>query len=630
MKLIKITTTILLFSVLSSCSKYLDIVPDNIATIDYAFRMRASAEKYLFTCYSFLPEESSYNNSAGLFGGDEMWFVNNTGLTGAFNIAMGSQNTNAPRLDYWNAIKPLWRGIRECNIFLENIQSVKDIGQIEKDQWEAEVKFLKAYYHFYLLTMYGPIPIMKENIPIDASGDEVRVFRRPVDEVVDYIVQLLDESAGNLPTVVRDENSELGRITRPIALGMKAKVLVYAASPLFNGNPDYASYTNKDGTHLFNSTYSSEKWAKAEKACLEAINLCHSLNMKLYYFEETSQTRNITPDLKTEMNSRNSFTERWNSEVIWANTGSPTRLLQIQATPKVLPPAALGNTITLANFAVPLKIASLFYTKNGVPIDEDLDWKYNNRYNLRVGAADTKYQIKEGYTTAEFNFDRESRFYSTLGFDGGIWYGQGNYDVTNLLWLETKSKQSGGKKGPAGHAITGYFAKKYIYYTNVASTTANLYTTTDYPWVMLRLSDLYLLYAEALNESKGPGDEVYSYLNLIRSRAGLPGVQESWSQHSRNPAKFTTKEGLRDIIHRERAIELALEGKRFWDLRRWKEATTAYNSNISGWDMDQETAKDYYREKVIFNQTFSLKDYFWPIRELDLIVNKNLVQSPGW
>lgn len=630
MKYFKITILTILLTYLGSCKEYLDIVPDNIATIEYAFRMRASAEKYLFTCYSFLPELGNLSTSPGLYGGDELWFVRPTANYAPWEIAKGNQNVNSPKLDYWNSIKPLWRGIRECNIFLENIWKVDDLEQFEKEQWEAEVKFLKAYYHFFLLRMYGPIPIMKENIPINASEEEVRVSRQRVDEVFDYIIQLIDEAAEHLPDAVNDENSELGRITLPIALGMKAKILTYAASPLFNGNPDYATYANDDGTLLFNPTYSVEKWKKAADACLEAIELCHSLGMELYYFKETSQIKELSPVIKTQMNSRNSFTERWNSEIIWANTGSSTRALQVHATPKVLPPAAIGNFGVTASLAVPFKVASLFYTKNGVPIDEDSNWNFNNRYDLRVGDAENKYQIKEGYTTAEFNFERESRFYSTLGFDGGIWFGHGYYDINNLLWLETRLGQSGGKRGEFNYAVTGYFPKKWVYYTNILSTTSNTYSTTNYPWVMLRLSDLYLLYAEALNELQGPGTDVYTYLNLIRSRAGLPGVEEAWSNHSRNPEKYTTKEGLRDIIHRERNIELILEGQRFWDLRRWKEATDEYNAPITGWDMDQETAEAYYREKVIFSQTFSLKDYFWPIREYDLIVNKNLVQSPGW
>jgi len=147
---------------------------------------------------------------------------------------------------------------------------------------------------------------------------------------------------------------------------------------------------------------------------------------------------------------------------------------------------------------------------------------------------------------------------------------------------------------------------------------------------MMRLADLYLLHAEAMNEAYGPSEEVYFYLNRIRENTGLPTIQHSWENYSRNPGKYKIKEGLRDIIRRERAIELAFEGHRLWDLRRWKTATDEVPKPITGWDVDQETHEGYYRERFIHRMEFSLRDYFWPIRELDLIVNKNLVQNPGW
>lgn len=621
---------LLILFLATSCNKYLDIVPDNIATIEYAFRLRATTERYLFTCYSYLPQLGNRNTSPALFGGDELWWVRESISSNPWHIARGNQNVTNPYLNFWNDTYPLWRAIRECNIFLENIMNVKDVEDFEKRRWAAEVKFLKAYYHFFLLRMYGPIPIMKENIPISASEEEVRVSRQPVDEVFNYIIELIDEACVDLPDLVDDENSELGRITLPIAMGMKAKILVYAASPLFNGNPDYSGYSNKDGTLLFSQSVNPEKWAKAAVACKEAIDKCHSLGMKLYYFEETNIARNLSDSLKTQMNTRNSFVERWNSEIIWAHTKNNARDLQVNAMPKSLPAAALGNGAVEGHFAVPMRITDLFYSQHGVPIDEDISWPYDNRFSLRKAVDKDRFFIRKGYTTAEYNFDRESRFYSTLGFDGGVWFGQGNFDQENAYWLELKLGQSGGKRGNLNHTVTGYYPKKYIYYTNVLSTTANTYTSVDYPWTMLRLTDLYMLYAEALNELQGPNDESFIYLDLVRKRAGLAGVKESWTTYSRNPTKFNTQQGLREIIQQERNIEFCLEGQRFWDVRRWKTAIEVYNDVISGWDMDQARAEDYYREKTIFRQSFALKDYFWPIREYDLIVNKNLVQSPGW
>ena len=137
--------------------------------------------------------------------------------------------------------------------------SVPDMMEEEKRQWASEVKFLKAYYHFYLLRLYGPIPIIENNLSISASSKEVRVYRRPVDEVFDYIIQLIDESLSNLPETVKDEHTELGRIIFPIALSVRAKILVYAASPLFNGNKDYQGFKDQEGRDFFNAEYKSEK-----------------------------------------------------------------------------------------------------------------------------------------------------------------------------------------------------------------------------------------------------------------------------------------------------------------------------------------------------------------------------------
>ncbi|WP_270090000.1 RagB/SusD family nutrient uptake outer membrane protein [Sphingobacterium sp. SYP-B4668] len=622
----------LLLIMSTSCNKYLDIVPDNVATIDYAFRMRTTAEKYLATCYSFMPKLGDMYANPGMFGADELWLSKDKNWWNNWVTALGQQNVNNPQLDYWNgynASTNLWMGISQCNIFLENIEKVPDMDEVEKRQWKAEVKFLKAYYHFFLLRMYGPIPIIDVNLPISASGEEVRVYRQPVDKVFDYIVRVIDDATIDLRKNVRDENSELGRVTMPIAKGFKAKVLVYAASPLFNGNTEYAGFSGKDGVVLFNSTVDQEKWSRALQACKEAIEVAHEMGHKLYEFEGSLQTKDISEDTRLALNIRGAITDRWNPEIIWANTGSTTRGLQVWSAPHVLEPAHIGVSEPNGSIGVTMKIADLFYSKNGVPIEEDKAFEYNDRYSLKVATEADKYQVKEGYSTAKIHFNREARFYGTLGFDGGVWYGQGRYDDKDPYYLQIKKEQIGGKEGISWHSVTGYYAKKYIHYTNT-TVNQNTYTTTNWPWVMLRLADLYLLYAEAANEVGGPSVDAFQYLDLIRKRSGLPAVQVAWTAHSKNPQKPNTKEGLRAIIRQERGIELALEGERFWDLRRWKTAPEQLNKPIKGWDVDQVSSEAYYREKVLFNQRFSLKDYFWPIREHDLIVNKNLVQNPGW
>ncbi len=219
-----------------SCNDYLDIVPDNVATIDNAFRMRSTAEKFLFTCYSYMPATGHSQTNPAMSSGDEVWFMyppQDISNINTWEIARGNQNKTNPYYDCWSGGRSgtnLWIGIRDCNIFLDNIQKVPNMDQGEKNKWIGEVKFLKAYYHFYLMQMYGPIPLIRENLPIESNSDEVKMFREPVDEGFNYISELLDESMGTLPYEIVDQINELGRITRPIAAAFKAKVLVTAAS----------------------------------------------------------------------------------------------------------------------------------------------------------------------------------------------------------------------------------------------------------------------------------------------------------------------------------------------------------------------------------------------------------------
>lgn len=617
-----------------SCGKWLDVVPDNVATLDYAFRMRSIAERYLMTCYSYIPDFGDKYYNPALYGADEFWLSADKTTWTNWNIALGFQSASSPLVNYWrggNGGSDLWEAVSQCNIFLENISSVPDMEDYEKRQWTAEVKFLKAYYHFLLLRSYGPIPIIDENLPISASGEDVRVVRQPVDQVFDYIVNLISEAEEDLPLELMNDNSDYGRITLPIAAGYKAKILTYAASPLFNGNTDYATFTNKDGTVLFNQTYHHEKWQKAVDALEEAIYIAHLQGYGLYEFEPTLQTREINDSIRVGLTIRGTVTDRWNKEILWAHSNSQSSVGSLQAwiQPKALSPAQVAYSTPNGSTGVPLKIASLFYSENGVPIEEDFTWDFANKYDLQVAGFEDRYYIKENETTVKFNFNREPRFYGSLGFDRGIWYGQGNYDQDNAYWLRLRRGEFGGKAQAGWHSVTSYYAKKLVHFTN-HNPNNSTYSSINYPWVMLRLGDLYLLYAEALNELNGPSEKVYEYLDLIRAKAGLKGVLESWSNFSNVPHKPTTQEGLREIIQRERAIDMAFEGERFWDLRRWKTAPLELNKPITGWDVDQELIEGFYRERILFNQTFRMKDYFWPIHENDLLVNKNLVQAPGW
>lgn len=630
----KLLTAIIIALCFCSCKKFLDVVPDNIATIDHAFNMRQQAEKFLFTCYSYIPRQSimsaSTNENPALSGGDELWF-HNFYLPSGWNIARGFQNVVNPYDNFWQGSgggKDLYQGISDCNIFLENIGRTPDMDQVEKNRWIAEVKFLKAYYHYYLTRMYGPIPIKKVNLPINSAPEDVKVFRDPVDSCFNYVVQLIDEATSDLPETIVNEASELGRITKPIALSIKAEVLVTAASPLFNGNTDYASFKDKRGMLLFNTTYDPQKWERAKEACKIAIDACHSAGNKLYYYNQSVKQYNIPDTLKVQMNIRNAMNEKWNAEIIWANNNSMVDNLQIQSTPRGLDPAKRAAKVVLGNCAVPLKTAAKFYSKNGVPIEEDKTWDYAGRFSLILGTQESRYYLVPEYATAKINMDREPRYYADLGFDGGIWYGQGKFDAVDMWNVSSKKGDPAANIANDTYNSTGIWPKKYVNYVNVIQD--NTYSRENYPWPVMRLANLYLLYAEALNETGGPSAEVYSYLDMIRARAGLQGVVDSWQNFSQNPGKPGTKDGLREIIQRERTIELMFEGQRFWDVRRWKTALREFNQPITGWDIEQKTPESYYRERMLFQQVFSIKDYLWPIREVEIFANSNTVQNPGW
>jgi hypothetical protein len=635
MKKFHIIIAIGLFFIISSCKKYIDVVPDNIATIQDAFSMRSQAEKYLFTCYSYLPKEGSPSENPGMFGGgDEFWLfdnINNINTSG-WRIAKKEQGVTSPLMNFWdgsNQGKPLYRAIRDCNIFLENIDLVPDMTGFEKNQWKAEVKFLKAYYHFYLFRMYGPIPLIEKNLPVSATPEEVKVYRQPIDKCIDYIVSLIDEAGVDLPEILDKPTTDLGRITKPIALAIKAKVLVTAASPLFNGNADYASLQNNDGTVLFNQTIDPNKWERALIACKEAIALAESRGSKLYDFTPNSFTGQLSDATKTTLSIQNAITEKWNVEEIWGNTNSLTYDLQRFSQAR-LDPSKLENQTVSSILSVPIKIAEVFYTKNGVPISEDKTWEYADRYSIRKSTDAEKFYIKNGYETAKLNFDREPRFYADLGFDGGIWYGIARFkDGVDSWTLEGRFGSTAARKEAQNYNVTGYWPKKLVNYQNVINAGGD-YRVVDYPWPTVRLADLYLLYAEAANEVNGPGEDSYLYIDKVRIRAGLKGVVESWQNYSSNPNKVTSKTGFREIIQQERLIEMVFEGSRIWDLKRWKTAPAVLNAPIRGWDLEQKETANYYRQKELYMQTFQLKDYFWPIREDNLTINRNLVQNIGW
>lgn len=618
------------------CNDYLDVVPNDVPRIEHAFSNRETAERFLFSCYSFLPNIVHMWNYPAYFNSfDEfdvsLYYTNAFQTTPAGKISFGGQNSDNPLQNYWsggNGGTNLFQAIRQCNVFLEEIDKPRDIEEPERERWIAEVTFLKAYYHYFLLQLYGPIPLIKENIPLSAPPEDTWLFREPVDECVNYIVELLDEASPNLPMIINNPIEEAGRITRPIVLAVKAKVLTLSASPLFNGNPDYINWIDSRNKQLVSATYSKEKWIKAADALKSAIDTCHIAGLSLFYYEKMSSpnTSAMNDTLVKQMNVRKALTERWNEGIVWTDTRFVGDLQRLSL--PIMKSIDLGK-ITPWLYAS-FDMVELFYSNKGIPINEDPDWNYDARYQLRVSTpeANNEYYIPLNERTVALHFDREPRFYANLGFDRGF------FELSSLTkdrgktfttFLKTRLGDVSNYENPQG-----YYIKKLVAFESNAND-AGGYVMNPYLFPIIRLADLYLLYSEAMNEvNDSPNEDVFEWIDQVRAVTGLKGVVESWKE-SLYPDRPFDKNEMRKIIQQERMIELAFEGQRFWDVRRWKRINELWTSPGRNWNNNGRTPEEYYSiVQVRDPRKITVKDYLWPISLNDLRINKNLVQTWGW
>ncbi len=635
-----------LLSLCATSCDFLNIVPDDVPTIDHAFQDMAQAEKYLYTCYSYLQPYMNPTKDPAIMGsGEFLSYTSGNGAISLYNngLITGSQNISSPICNNWESdswYSSPYEGIRVCNTFLEKIDEPFDLDFINKTRWVAEVKFLKAYYHFYLIRMYGPIVICDKNHEINADPDEIREYRVPLDSCINYCVNLLDEATVDLPIRIENEADELGRATKAIAKAVKAKLLVMAASPLFNGNANYAEIADERGVKLFPAAGEDpKKWARAATACEEAIVAAEEAGHTLYTLG--THAFQLNAELEQQLEIRNKIWDEWNTETIWGYTKTSTFELQYNAIPR-LHADALKNPYVKGGALAPTHfVADLYYTENGVPMDEDKNFDYANRYELRAATEEEKWKVStsvdgatgEPFITAKQHFNREPRFYASIGFDGALWWGNGKTDISKydeLYKISGKFSQLQGQTWASLYSVTGYFAKKLVDPETTFNTSG--FTTDPAPFPIIRMSDLYLLYAEVLNEIGGPTAQVYQLIDAVREKAGLKGVQESWRDYSTNPAKPESKTGLREIIHRERMIELAMEGQSMWDIRRWMEGTKYWNGKVETWNINGKQPENYYSKIVVTTafQKFSQRDYLWPISQNQMSINPKLVQNYGW
>lgn len=593
-KILLLFTTIFLFS----CEDYLDKTPDEDMTIDDIFGSEIWTRNYLAHVYSWIPTEANFADDGGL------WRSPFVGGCDEMEIAFGGAFSHEINSGAWNAVNinrvPIWNetymATRKVNMFLENIDKVPTIPA-QKNQWRGEGHFLRAYFHFLSFRAYGPIVLLDHTLKF--SDDLLSYTRRPIEECVDFMVADCDSAAMLLPSKMPDV--ELGRATKVAALALKSRILLYAASPLYNGNPDFINFADSTGLHLFPQTYDPQKWVKAAEAAKECIQTAEAAGYKLH--------QSVTND--PVLSYAETFLLNWNEEILFAKNldryahhfrcADPISLAGFSI---LNPTQEMVDAYEMEDGSTPI----LGYTDDGLtPIINP-----NSGYREEGYAAEGKAgRYPEGVRNMFVN--REPRFYASINFPGQYWKGH-----ELQLWYDGID---GRRFAGSDYCKTGYLMRKMMNENNRWSP----WIVEQCTWVIFRLAEIYLNYAEALNESSAsPSSDVYKYVNLVRNRAGLPNLPQGLS-----------KEEMREKIKHERRIELAFETHRFFDVRRWKDAAVSENRPIHSLNIFAGAHKQddafYKRVKVedrIFN---SPKHYFFPIEQNEINKNvANLMQNPGW
>ena len=621
-----------------SCN-FLDIVPDENATKEDTYSDHNKTEKYLYSCYAYLPQSNLAQGSLDFFTGDEVTTAFEHETFAAF--PKGTYTASSPVISYWN---DFFQGIRQCYMFLEGVDKTPDMDDEKKADYKAQGQFLIAYYHYMLARCYGPIILVKETPNIETKVEDF-AHRTPYDECVQWICDKLDAAAAGLP--VRRDQIQYGLATSVAAKAVKAKMLLYAASPLFNERAPELFKNMRDpdnGTQLMPTAYDANKWVKARDAMKEAIDFAEQNGYHLY----TKQDRFIGDASKNQWPAAGPVRclrllsldyQEVNPEVLLAETRGEGWYGVLS---KSLPFSASGWAW---NGVCPTwAMLNRFYTKNGLPWDEDPDFKDTEK--LQVVAIDSAHQDEgqPGKKTIVFNLDREPRYYAWVAFQGGYYEVQNDpsnpaYTMSNGQKNTTDSRLVcdfvlGGNcslgtaalKRTGNYSPGGYLNKKFVS-PNTAVSASGGGSREWMPFPVIRLADLYLGYAEACVET-GDLETAKTYLNKVRQRAGIPDVETSWAR-----AGVTLDQAkLRQIVRQERMAEFYLECQNFWDMRRWMLAGECFNKKAQGLNINATTIEEFAGLKEIqYERKFeSPTQYLLPIPIDDINKNPHLVNNPGY
>lgn len=463
-----------------------------------------------------------------------------------------------------------FEGIRKANFYLEESKNA-DFSELKQDKnyeaemkrfnrYQYEVRFLRAYFYFNLARAYGDVPLITKVMTEDEAN---QVTRTPVADVFDFIVKECDEIADELPVdytklendAANGTNPETGRITKQAVLALKARTLLYWASPLFNASND------------------KNLWKQAAEANKAVIDFCAANGIQLGKYSEIWGTDNYKA-----------------KEMIYVrrvgDTDSPER----------------------TNFPMGMENGN-----SGNCPSQNLVDAYEMQATGKVWNEEGS-----GYDSSNPYQGRDPRLAMTIAVNGDKW------PNTNPVPLEL---YVGGRNALpiAGATPTGYYLKKYLDGTiDISASTSS--GGKRHSWVTYRLGEFYLNYAEAVFNYLGSSDATNAEfpmsareaVNVVRNRSD---VQMPDFPTDMSADEFVTK------YRRERMVELAFEGHRFWDIRRWKDGNSQKNL------IEMQIVKNgdaYTYTRVTKSRYWNDKMYLFPIPDSEIRKNPNLSQNPGW
>ncbi len=482
----------------------------------------------------------------------------------------------------FSAIWTAWQSIRIANISLQKLPMLEgNATQTQINELEGQARFMRAWYYYEFLKRQGGMPYLTE--PLGGS-DNYALPRLSFHETALKIAEDCDAAADLLPA--KWDMANIGRPTKGAAMAVKASALLFSASPSNNPGNDQA------------------KWQVAAQASWDIIAFAQSTGTyKLMQSNGTDQITYTGPGGVKTITYPSGFDSifmytPYNDEIIWEfyermNSGGQYSTFTI---------ASLAEGGIIQGYSPSQNIVDLFETKNGLAIDDDPAYDPQNPY-----------------------VDRDPRFYHSILFNRERWTSGTN------LYLEL---YNGGRDRASGdlkhYSYTGYLARKF-WGKNV-----DLWSGSGAPFthtIYFRYADILLQYAEAANELGGPGYTLpgatmsaVQALNLVRARVNMPGVSSTY---------LASKEAFRERIKSERAVELYLEGKRFFDLSRWGDAHKQEHKEIYGVNFVDDASKPtgYTISRTpgpIYTLVFDQKHYKWPIPLNDAMMFKEFTQNPGW